>query len=153
MKIIEVTENKKDYIDILLIGDEQESIIDRYLEEGCLLALYDNNELKSVCVTLKKDNETVEIKNIATYPKFQKQGYASFLIDFVCNKYKEEVNFIILGTGDNERILSFYDNRGFKEYTRIKDFFVDNYDHPMFEDGKQLIDMIYLRKSLSVKCF
>lgn len=25
-------------------------------------------------------------------------------------------------------------------------FFIDNYDHPMFEDGVQLRDMVYLRK-------
>ena len=27
----------------------------------------------------------------------------------------------------------------------IKEFFVDNYDHEMFENGKQLIDMVYLK--------
>lgn len=27
----------------------------------------------------------------------------------------------------------------------IKNFFIDNYDHPMFEDGKQLVDMVYLK--------
>lgn len=32
MKIIEVTENKKDYIELLLLADEQEDMIERYLD-------------------------------------------------------------------------------------------------------------------------
>lgn len=31
---------------------------------------------------------------------------------------------------------------------RIKNFFTDNYDHPIFECGVQLIDMVYLEKNL-----
>ena len=34
MKIIEVTENKKEYLDLLLLADEQENMVDRYLDNG-----------------------------------------------------------------------------------------------------------------------
>ena len=34
MKIIEVKENKKQYLDLLLLADEQEDMVDRYLESG-----------------------------------------------------------------------------------------------------------------------
>lgn len=34
MKIIQQIENKKQYLDLLLLADEQESMIDRYLEHG-----------------------------------------------------------------------------------------------------------------------
>ena len=34
MDIIEVTDNKKQYLDLLLLADEQEDMIDRYLERG-----------------------------------------------------------------------------------------------------------------------
>jgi ribosomal protein S18 acetylase RimI-like enzyme len=148
MEIREVTINKRDYIDILLIGDEQESMIDKYLEKGNLLALYDDNILKSVCVTLKIDAETIEIKNFATYPQYQKRGYASVLMNFVFDKYKNDAKYLILGTGDNDEILNFYKKRGFEEYSKVKDFFITNYNHPIFENGKLLIDMIYLRKKL-----
>ena len=50
-----------------------------------------------------------------------------------------------MGTGDIEKAIKYYENFGFKVSHRIKDFFVDNYDHEMFEDGKQLIDMVYLK--------
>lgn len=148
MQIREISKNKKDFYDILLIGDENISMIDKYLGEGILYALYDTNSLAAVCVVLKIDSDTLEIKNLATSPDFRNKGYASALIDFVSKKYKNEIRFIILGTGENDKILNFYKKRGFRETHRIKNFFTDNYKHPIFENGKQLIDMIYLKKLL-----
>jgi len=55
---------------------------------------------------------------------------------------------MIVGTGEVLAILSFYENCGFEKSHSIKNFFTDNYDHPMFEEGIQLIDMVYLKKDL-----
>ena len=33
-------------------------------------------------------------------------------------------------------------------FHRIPDFFTDNYDHPIYEAGKQLKDMVYLKRSM-----
>lgn len=148
MEIKEITENKIDYTDILLVGDEDEKMIDKYLEQSTLFALYANDALTSVCAVVIQDAETVEIKNIATYPEYQNKGYASALIDFVGNKYKSKFKYLILGTGENDKTLAFYKKRGFRETHRIKNFFVENYPHPIFENGKQLTDMIYLKKIL-----
>lgn len=148
MEIREILNNKKDFMDILLLGDEEESMIDKYLEKGSLFALYDNENLRTACVTIQTDSTTIEIKNIVTCPNCQNRGYASALIEFICNKYKEEFLHIILGTGENDLILNFYKKRGFVEFDKVKDFFIKNYDHPIFENNKQLIDMIYLKRKL-----
>ncbi|MDO5436813.1 MAG: GNAT family N-acetyltransferase [bacterium] len=148
MQIKEITVNKADFKDILLIGDEDEKMIDKYIEQSTVFALYENNLLTSVCAVITTDKDTVEIKNLATYPKYQNKGYATALIDFVCGRYKKEFKYLILGTGDNNKTLAFYEKRGFRETHRVKDFFTDNYPHPIFEDGKQLKDMIYLKKIL-----
>ena len=42
MKIIEVKENKKQYLDLLLLADEQENMIDRYLDKGKKYVIDDN---------------------------------------------------------------------------------------------------------------
>ena len=42
MKIIEVKENKKQYLDLLLLADEQEDMVDRYLDNGKMYVLDDN---------------------------------------------------------------------------------------------------------------
>ena len=39
MKIIEVKENKKQYLDLLLLADEQEDMVDRYLDSGKMYVL------------------------------------------------------------------------------------------------------------------
>lgn len=147
MRIEKITNNKKQYLDLLLLADEQEDMIDRYLEYGDMFALFDD-ELKSVCVVTPVNKECCEVKNIATYENYRGQGYGRALIDFVSGFYKNNYKEMLVGTGETPLILSFYESCGFEKSHRIKNFFTDNYDHPMFEDGLQLIDMIYLKKNL-----
>jgi len=122
-------------------------MIDKYLPSGDLFALYDD-DLKSVCVVLPIDSETCELKNIATYEKYQGKGYGRTLINFVSEFYKSGYKTMLVGTGEVPAILSFYENCGFEKSYRIKNFFTDNYDHPIFEGGIQLVDMIYLKRGL-----
>ncbi|MDO9044776.1 MAG: GNAT family N-acetyltransferase, partial [Methanobacteriaceae archaeon] len=60
---------------MLLLADEQENMIDKYLANGDMFALFDD-DLKTVCVVVAIDRETCELKNIATYEKYQGKGYA-----------------------------------------------------------------------------
>lgn len=142
----EIKEDKENFMDILLIGDEEETMVCKYLDIGNLYALYDSGILKSVCALIFADKTTVEIKNLATWRKFQNQGCASFLLEFIFKKY--EGFDIILGTGENEKTLNFYKKRGFVEFSRIENFFIKNYPRPIIENGVQLKDMIYLRKKV-----
>ena len=43
MKIREVNKNKKQFISLLLLADEQENMIDRYIEKGTMYVLEDGN--------------------------------------------------------------------------------------------------------------
>ncbi len=147
MRIEKITHNKKQYLDLLLLADEQEDMIDRYLEKGDMFALFDD-DLRTVCVVVAIDKETCELKNIATYQKYQGKGYATALIKFISDYYKNNYKTMLVGTGETPAILSFYEKSGFEKSHQIKNFFTDNYDHPMFEDGVQLIDMVYLKKKL-----
>ena len=147
MKIEKITENKKQFLDLLLLADEQEGMIDKYLPGGDLFALYDD-DLKSVCVVVQINSVTCELKNIATYEKFQGKGYGRTLINFISDLYKNDYRTMIVGTGEIPWIMSFYESCGFEKSHRIKGFFIDNYDHPMFDGDIQLVDMIYLKKDL-----
>ncbi len=145
MEIKKISGNKKDYIDLLLLADEQEDMIDRYLKDGDMFALY-SEDLKSVCVVTKETEDIYEIKNIATYEKYQGQGYGKKLIEFLFEYYRGRCKTMYVGTGDSPLTVPFYERCGFKRSHIVKNFFTDNYDHPIFEAGKQLIDMVYLRK-------
>ena len=147
IKIEKIINNKKQFLDLLLLADEQENMIDKYLPKGDLFALYDD-DLKSVCVVVPIDTETCELKNIATYEKYQGRGYGRALIKYISNFYKKDYKIMLVGTGETPAILMFYESCGFEKAYRIKNFFTDNYDHPIFEGEIQLVDMIYLKKDL-----
>ena len=147
MVIIEVTENKKQYLDLLLLADEQEDMIDRYLDKGRMYVL-DDKGIKCECVITDEGNGVLEIKNIATVSEHQGKGYAKALIDFVVKKYKEQYTILQVGTGDSPLTIPFYEKCGFVRSHSIPNFFTDNYDHPIFECGVQLVDMVYLQRAL-----
>jgi len=145
VRIIE--SNKKDFLDLLLLADESESMIDKYLERGELFALYDG-DLRSICVVTRESDDVCELKNIATYEKWHGKGYGSKLLNHIFLHYKGNYTTMLVGTGDSPKSIQFYQKNGFKISHRIKNFFTDNYDHLMFENGVQLVDMVYLKRNL-----
>ncbi len=147
MEIKLVTSDKKEFLELLLLADEQESMIDRYLERGDMFVLYDNG-LKAACVVTREGEGIYEIKNIATVPFFfQRQGYGKRLIEFLFEYYQGKCSEMLVGTGDVPSSRSFYEHCSFAISHRIKNFFTDNYDHPIYEEGKLLTDMVYLKRT------
>lgn len=147
MRIYQVLEDKKQYLDLLLLADEQEDMIDRYLEKGTMYVL-DDNCIKAECVVTNENDGILEIKNIAVLPKYQGMGYGKALIEWIKQEYKESHSILQVGTGDSPTTIPFYEKCGFKKSHTIKNFFIDNYDHPIIEGGIQLTDMVYLQQKL-----
>jgi GNAT superfamily N-acetyltransferase len=148
VEIKNIRNDKKQFLDLLLLADEQESMIDKYLERGELFALYDGGGLKSICVVTRESDDVCELKNIATHEKWHGRGYGSELLRHIFSHYKGTYRTMLVGTGDSPRIMRFYRKHGFRASHRIEGFFTDNYDHPIFDEGVQLVDMVYLRKAL-----
>ncbi len=145
MKIYEVFDKRK-YLPLLLIADEQESRIEEYIDKISMFVLDDGGVKAETSVC---DNCGVpEIKSLAVLPDFRKKGYGRKLIEFVCQKYKKDFSAVQVGTGDSPLTVPFYQKCGFVKSHVVKNFFIDNYDHPIIEDGVRLVDMIYLKKTL-----
>jgi GNAT superfamily N-acetyltransferase len=147
MNVVIINENKKDFLDLLLLADEQEDMIDKYLGRGMLFALYDD-DLKSICVVTDEENGVFELQSLATYPQFQGKGYGRYLIDYVCGYFKEKGECMVVGTGDTPVIIPFYENSGFVLSHRAENYFLEHYNEPIFEHGVQLKDKVYLKRSL-----
>jgi len=145
MQIKVIKSNKKRFLDLLLLADEQESMIDTYLHRGEMFALY-ADDLKSIGVVTRESDNVFEIKNLATYEKYQGQGYGGRLLKYFFERYGKKGKTMLVGTGDYPPILSFYEHYGFRVSHIVKNFFVENYDHPIYENGTRLIDMVYLKK-------
>lgn len=86
MKIYQIT-NKKEYLSLLLLADEQESMIDKYIDNSTMYVLEDSG-IKGEIVVCELQEKVLEIKNLAVLPTHHKQGYGRTLINFICNKYK-----------------------------------------------------------------
>lgn len=145
MRFYEVKENKKDYLGLLLLADEQEDMIDRYLDR-CRMFVLDDDGIKSECVVTDEGDGVLEIKNIATIPEYQGKGYGRALIDYILRSFKGQYDTLQVGTGDSPLTIPFYEKCGFVRSHIIPNFFTDNYDHPIVECGVQLTDMVYLRR-------
>lgn len=147
MEFKEIKHDKKSYIELLLLADEQEDMIDLYLERGIMYIL-DDNGAKAVCVVTDEGNSVLEIKNIAVVPEFQHMGYGKKFIEFIEDNFRKSYNILKVGTGDSPLTVPFYEKCGFHKTYIIKNFFTENYDHEIFECGKKLTDMIYFEKTL-----
>ena len=147
MRIVELKTDKKQVLDLLLLADEQESMIDRYLERGTLYALEDGG-IQAVCVVTDEGGRTAEIKNLAVRPERQRTGLGRRMIRHVEEVCRGRYDTLLVGTGESPLTLPFYAACGFTYSHRVPNIFVDHYDHPEMECGKRLTDMIYLKKSL-----
>jgi ribosomal protein S18 acetylase RimI-like enzyme len=150
MEIQKIDKDKEGFMDLLLLGDEQESMVKKYLCRGELFALYDDG-LKTVSVVTQEDARVYEIKNIATYSEFRGKGYGSIMMKYIIENYKNKSDLLLVGTGENGQTISFYKRFGFVYSHTINNFFIDNYDHIMIENGKQLKDMVYLKMDFAEK--
>ncbi len=142
-----VTEGKKRYLPLLLLGDEQESMIDRYLEEGALYIWKEGEETAGVCVVTDQGNGVLELKNIAVDPRFQRRGIGRAMIEALAKRYRGSYRVLLAGTGEAPSTLGFYQHCGFTYSHRVKDFFLQ-YDHPIVEEGVQLKDMVFFQRTL-----
>ena len=147
MEIVEVESDKKRHIDLLLLADEQEDMIDRYLERGTMYVLNDDG-IKAECVVTDESDGVLEIKNIAVKPEHQGKGYGKMLIDFIVQQYAGLYSVLQVGTGDSPLTVPFYEKCGFRRSHVVKNFFITNYDHPIYEGGVELVDMVYLQRKM-----
>ena len=147
MDIRRIESGKRDFLPLLLLGDEQEDMIDRYLERGTMYVLEDDG-VKAECVVTDEGNGILELKNIAVEPDFHGRGYGKALVEFLIRTYAGQYVTMQVGTGDSPSTIPFYESCGFRRHHLVKNFFTDHYDHPIYEGGVQLVDMIYLQREL-----
>ena len=147
MKITKITHNKKAYLPLLLLADEEEAMLDRYLERGAMYVL-DDGGVKAECVVTDEGSGILEIKNLAVEPAYQKHGYGKALIDFIAARYKTTHRILQVGTGDSPSTVPFYEKCGFTRSHIVKNFFTDNYSRPIYDGGVLLKDMVYLRREI-----
>ena len=146
MEFCAISDNKRAFLPLLLLGDEQEEMIDRYLDRGTLWALYDGGVLRCVCVVTEEGDGDFEIKNLAVAPGSQRRGYGRAMVEHAARQCRGRR--LLAGTGDSPLTVPFYQACGFQEDHRIPNFFTEHYDHPIYEAGRLLTDMVVFSMAL-----
>ena len=126
MVIKEIIDDKMLYMDLLLLADEQEDMIHRYLEKGTMYVL-DDNGVKAECIVTDEGNGILEIKNIAVTPEYQGSGYGKALINFLIHRYTGKYSIIQVGTGDSALTVPFYEKCGFTRSHCIPNIMIIRY--------------------------
>jgi ribosomal protein S18 acetylase RimI-like enzyme len=138
--------------DLLLLADETMDAIDKYAERSNVyVARHENSFQPIAAFVLKMPAETeMEIWNIAVASEFQCKGVGSYLLNWICLFAQlNNCKIIWVGTPDSaSRQINFYKKNGFVISEVIKNYFIDNYPEPIFENGVYLKDMVLLKKTL-----
>lgn len=132
-------------MDLLLLADPSEEKVRSYLPSSKCFAAFSDGTVVGVCAVQAREPGTYELMNIAVRPDRQRRGIGTELLKWVVGFFqKAGADQLEVGTGTFGYQLAFYQRQGFR-VTRIdRDFFVKNYDQPIFEQGIQLIDMLRL---------
>ncbi len=137
-------------MDILLLADPSQKLIEKYLLNGQCYVAEQNSIIIGAYVLLAKTCNTIEIMNIAVSEKYQGKGIGKKLIKHAVTVSKEKgFTRIEIGTGNSSiGQLALYQKCGFRFVEIEKDFFLKNYEEPIFENGIPCLDMIRLRMQL-----
>ncbi|MBK1895175.1 GNAT family N-acetyltransferase [Chryseobacterium paridis] len=132
--------------DLLLLADETEEAINKYISNCEVYLLIQNGQRIGVIALHKNTDTELEIKNMAIIDRYRNKGLGSILINKAKEMAKENhYSSLLVGTSDTGfQQIRFYEKNGFIKKEIRKDFFIKNYPAPVFENGLQMKDMIVL---------
>lgn len=149
--LIEIHKDRRaSYLNLLLIGDEDEKIVKSYINEGSLFTIvYKKKEVGVVQCLTDEEESAVEVKNIGLKEAYRGKGIGSKVIKKLEVLYeRNQYSKMILGTADSSlENIAFYKKAGFYQSGVKKNFFLQ-YVPPIYENGLQAIDMIMFEKKL-----
>ena len=138
-------------------GNEQELVImlrksEAYIPELSLVAEIDSSIVGHIMFTRAKvgDESVLALAPLSVLPEYQRKGYGTAMIRFLEERYRGQYGILQVGTGDSPLTVPFYEACGFRRSHTVKNFFTEQYDHPIYEAGVLLKDMVYLRKKMDV---
>jgi len=147
MRLIAVDrEMRWNYRELLLSADPEEQAVEKYLDKSDMYVLrVDGRDVCEAVVCVKSQDEC-ELMNLATCEDVQGKGYASELVRMLKHRYRTVCRSMLVGTSEDGR--AFYRRLGFRDEFVRKNFFIDHYERPIYENGRQCVDMYCLRMPL-----
>lgn len=152
-KINEVYKITNDHWRLLLLADPSKHLVHEYLQAGKVFDVKKDNQPIAIVVLKEISRVKLEIKNISVDPQFENQGIATRLLHFAIQYAKNhQYQQLQIGTGSTSfKQLYLYQKIGFRITDIWQDFFINNYDHPIYENHLLLHDMLVLTMMVNIK--
>lgn len=150
LEIRRLGESEKIPYDILLLADPSRELLDNYLSDADIFIALHNGNVMAVYVMCSINTITAEIKAIAVDEKHQGKGAGRLLLHHAFQQAKEKgYKTIAIGTANTSfKQLHLYQKQGFEITGITRNFFIDNYPEPIFENDLQVKHLIMLEKDL-----
>jgi ribosomal protein S18 acetylase RimI-like enzyme len=136
---------------LLLLADPSKDLVSQYLGKGFCYVVESENEVRiGVIVLVPVSNHIIEIMNLAVDEFHQGKGLGTLLLKHGIQTAAEKgYSMVEIGTGNSSiNQLALYQKVGFRITGIDHDFFIRNYEKPIFENGIQCRDMIRLSMPL-----
>lgn len=133
--------------DLLLLADPSRQMVEEYVADGVLYSAAWDGVTVGVYVLVPLEENDWELKNIAVAPEWQGKGVGKVLVGKAIASAKElGAETLTVGTGNSSvGQLALYQKAGFRMERIAKNYFTLNYDEPIFENGMQCRDMVFLK--------
>ena len=144
MEIQEVPYTKAP-IELLLEADPSIEKMRAYLPRSkCFVAILQGKPVGAYVVQ-RIAPAVYELMSIAVSPEHQRKGIGSELLKHAVTTIRDMgARRLEVGTGTFGYQLTYYQREGFRVFAVEKDFFLLNYEEPIYENGIQLKDMLRL---------
>lgn len=142
--------NEEPPMDLLLLADPSYQRVMEHLKSGICMVYKEDNCIVGSYILVMLDTERIELVNIAVKASKQGVGIGKKLLDHAIayateNQFKE----MIVGTGNSSiNQIAFYQKAGFRLIDVIFDFFIQDNEAPIYENGVWCRDMLRFKKQL-----
>ena len=143
--VIQEVPNTKAPIKLLLEADPSVEKMKAYLPRSkCFVAMLRGKPVGAYVVQ-RMDPGIYELMSIAVSPEQQRKGIGTILLKHAVATFGDlDARRLEVGTGSFGYQLAWYQREGFRVFAVDRDFFLEHYPEPIYEQGIQLKDMLRL---------
>ena len=137
-------------INLPLNTDPSKKQVEEFLKHGVCFIAEVIGKIIGVILLNQISSNKLEIKNISLADDYQDKGTGKELINFTINYAKQKnYSYICIVTGNSSiNQLAIYQKCDFRIIDIDFDFFRNNHDDPIYENGIECRDMIRLQMEL-----
>ncbi len=151
--IQEINDTRAIPLELLHLADPSDEMLDSYLDRSVGFVCLHDSEIIGALLMIPTRPYTMEIMNISVYEKYHNQGIGRQLIEKAIQKAKDlGMRKMEIGTGNPGVVqMLLYQKCGFRIVGIEFDYFRNNYEERIIENGIECRDMIRMELFLETE--